>query len=334
MSVKNRKIGRGLSSLLGDITFSEIEAQINRRLDGNSSKDGVSSLSSFRVLEVPIDLIEVNPNQPRKHFDSEAITELSESIRESGLLQPIIVQQNGEKYIIIAGERRYRASKQAGLQAMPCIIKNLTEEQTFLVAMIENIQRTNLDPLEEAVGYKTICEKYNLSQAELSKMIGKSRSHIANMIGILSMPDEIQTMLSNGELSIGHAKVLKRIHNKTELTDIAKKVKKESMSVRALEKHIDEITSLHAENKQISEENIGKIQLQSEHKIQMLNPTLSITPQEILAMEDAFNANFSQMMHIQHSIDDSGKIVIHYADIDELRDVMSKIIDLSDIYVK
>ncbi len=333
MSVKNRKIGRGLSSLLGDITFSEIEAQVNRKLDGETSRDQPTP-SSFRVLEVPIELIEINPNQPRKHFDDESITELSESIRESGLLQPIIVQQNGEKYTIIAGERRYRASKQAGLQVIPCIIKNLTEEQTFLVAMIENIQRTNLDPLEEAIGYKTICEKYNLSQAELSKMIGKSRSHIANMVGLLAMPDEIQTMLSKGEISIGHAKVLKRIHNKPELTDVAKKVKKESMSVRALEKHIDEITSLHTENRQVSEENISKIQLENTHKIQMLNPNLSITPQEILAMEDAFNANFSQMMHIQHSVDDSGKIVIHYADIDELRDIMSKIIDLSDIYVK
>ena len=165
-------------------------------------------------------------------------------------------------------------------------------------------------------------------------MIGKSRSHIANMIGILAMPQEIQTMLGDGDLSVGHAKVLKRIHDKPELTDIAKKVKKESMSVRALEKHIDEITSLHTENKQVSEESVGRLELENKQKIQMLNPNISITPQEILAMEDAFNANFSQMMHIQHSVDDSGKIVIHYADIDELRDVMSKIIDISDIYVK
>ena len=170
MSVKNRKIGRGLSSLLGDITFSEIEAQVNRKLNNEPLHgDATYSSSSFRVLEVPIELIEINPNQPRKHFDSDAITELSESIRESGLLQPIIVQQSGEKYVIIAGERRYRASKQAGLSAIPCIIKNLTEEQTFLVAMIENIQRTNLDPLEEAIGTKQYAKNTIFHRQSLQK---------------------------------------------------------------------------------------------------------------------------------------------------------------------
>lgn len=336
MSTKNRKIGRGLSSLLGDITFSEIESQVNRRLGDilPLAEEIGSNINSFNVSELPINSIEANPNQPRKHFDDESIKELAESIKESGVLQPIIVQPSGSKYIIVAGERRYRASKEAGLRTVPCVVKNLTEEQTFLVAMIENIQRTNLDPLEEATGYKTICDKCSLSHSDLAKMVGKSRSHITNMIGLLSMPNEIQDMVAQGDLTVGHAKVLKKIQDKPQLEEVAQKVKRESMSVRALEKHIDDMASLHQNNRSYSEGTIEKIQIEGERKIQMMNNELSITPQEILAMEDAFNANFSQMMHIQHSIDDSGKIVIHYTDINELREVMSKVIDISEIYAK
>ncbi len=328
MSIKKRKIGRGLSSLLGDLTFSEIENQVNEKLNAN----GDESETKLSVLEIPVEKIRVNPNQPRKSFDDESINELAESIKESGILQPIIVEKsNDNTFIIIAGERRYRASKIAGLQTIPCTVRNFNEAEKYVVSMIENIQRSNLNPMEEALGYKTIAEQYGLSHAEIAKMLGKSRSHVANMIGILSMPKQVHEMLSSGEISTGHAKVLKRVSNAEQLGRLAKKVKDESLSVRALEKHIEELEDVSTQNQQKSEQNIKEIFITDSEE----NPSWNtITPQEILAMEDAFNANFPQMIHIQHNIDGSGKIIIHYSDIEELRGVISKMIDMSDIYAK
>ncbi len=317
---KKRKIGRGLSSLLGDITFSEIE--------GNAAAQ-----DSILVKEVSIVNIRTNPNQPRKNFNQENIQELSDSVRENGIIQPIIVQTDGNGYYtIIAGERRYRAAIMAGLQKIPCIIRDFTETEQYIVSMIENIQRSNLDPIEEALGYKNICETYNLSHAEVAKMLGKGRSHVANMIGILSMPKPIHQMLSNGEITTGHAKVLKRITDPDEVISIATKVKTETLSVRALEKHIE--TLADENNRKRGEfvsaiapiappvQNIQAPQWQEEQ------------PQEVLSMEDAFNAKFPQMMHIEHQKDNSGRVIIHYSDIDDLRDIMSKMIDLADIYAR
>ena len=231
LKMKQRKIGRGLSALLGDVTFSEIEQRAS------------SPASSLVVRDITIDFITPNPNQPRKEFDQEKIEELAESIRENGILQPIIVQQNGENYVIIAGERRYRAAIHAGLEKMPCIIRDSNESDTFIISMIENIQRAGLNPIEEALGYHNICTKYDLSHADIARILGKSRTHITNMIGLLAMPDEIQKMLVTGELSTGHAKVLKKLSLGDELLNTASKVKDEALSVRALEKYIQDITS-------------------------------------------------------------------------------------------
>lgn len=337
--LKKRKIGRGLSSLLGDITFSEIE--------GNASAQ-----DSLLVKEVSIVNIRTNPNQPRKNFNQENIQELSDSVRENGIIQPIIVQTDGNGYYtIIAGERRYRAAIMAGLQKIPCIIRDFTETEQYIVSMIENIQRSNLDPIEEALGYKNICETYNLSHAEVAKMLGKGRSHVANMIGILSMPKPIHQMLSNGEITTGHAKVLKRITNPEEVISMATKVKAETLSVRALEKHIDSLASENSRKKsdfanaispsstsQNASHNANSHNVMPQNMTQHQNISApqwqEEQPPEVLSMEDAFNANFPQMMHIEHQKDGSGRVIIHYSDLDDLRDVMSKMIDLADIYAR
>jgi len=319
--LKKRKIGRGLSSLLGDITFSEIE--------GNAA-----AKDSLLIKEVSTVNIRTNPNQPRKNFNQENIQELADSVRENGIIQPIIVQTDGNGYYtIIAGERRYRAAIMAGLEKVPCIIRDFTETEQYIVSMIENIQRSNLDPIEEALGYKNICETYNLSHAEVAKMLGKGRSHVANMIGILSMPKAIHQMLSNGEITTGHAKVLKRITNPEEVISIATKVKSETLSVRALEKHIE---SLAHENERKRGDSTSTISRAT--NLQQVQPSIPQwqheQPQEILSMEDAFNANFPQMMHIEHQQDGAGKVIIHYSDLEDLRDIMSKIIDLAEVYAR
>ena len=318
--LKKRKIGRGLSSLLGDITFSEIEGK-------------AAAQDSLLIKEISIVNIRTNPNQPRKNFNQENIQELSDSVRENGIIQPIIVQTDGNGYYtIIAGERRYRAAIMAGLEKIPCIIRDFTETEQYIVSMIENIQRSNLDPIEEALGYKNICETYNLSHAEVAKMLGKGRSHVANMIGILSMPKAIHQMLSNGEITTGHAKVLKRITNPEEVISIATKVKSETLSVRALEKHIENLT--HENERKLGDFTNTIARVNSQQVQPAIPQWQHEQPQEILSMEDAFNASFPQMMHIEHQQDGTGRVIIHYNDLEDLRDVMSKMIDLAEIYAR
>lgn len=336
--MKQRKIGRGLSSLLGDVTFSQIEERASMHT------------SSLNVQDIEINLIVQNPNQPRKEFDEEKIRELSESIRENGILQPIIVQENNGKYIIVAGERRYRAAMVAGLNAMPCIIRDAAESDNFIISMIENIQRASLNPIEEALGYNNICTKYDLSHADIARILGKSRAHVTNMIGLLSMPKEIQKMLISGEISTGHAKVLKKLSSTDALIATASKVKNEALSVRALEKYIDEITNSHHNHSQKTEKAFSPLINDGFQKNVAQFPRNSVTPSfqeaefesidiktiphEILALEDGYNAKYPHLLQIKHGQNGSGNVVISYNNIDELRDIMSSMIDLSSIYAK
>lgn len=334
LKMKQRKIGRGLSALLGDVTFSEIEQRAS------------SPASSLVVRDIQIDAISPNPNQPRKEFDLEKINELAESIRENGILQPIIVQQNGDEYIIIAGERRYRAALQVGISAMPCIIRDSNESDTFIISMIENIQRAGLNPIEEALGYNNICTKYDLSHADIARILGKSRVHVTNMIGLLSMPKEIQQMLVSGELSTGHAKVLKKLSGVEDLIQTASKVKDEALSVRALEKYIHEITNpVEITSHNTQEQNAKPLPnvahfpnikapqgLQHEENLYKIGKYK--IPHDVLALEDSYNANYPHLLHIKHNQDGGGQVVIHYKNIDELREIMSSMIDLSSVYAK
>lgn len=326
--MKQRKIGRGLSSLLGDVTFAEIE------------ENASAPLSSLVVRDINIGNITPNPNQPRKEFDESKINELSESIRENGILQPIIVQQSGDKYVIIAGERRYRAASHAGLRTIPCIIRDSNESDTFIISMIENIQRAGLNPVEEALGYHSICTKYDLSHADIARILGKSRTHITNMIGLLTMPKEIQQMLISGELSTGHAKVLKKLSTDQDLLQTASKIKDESLSVRALEKYVNDIMN-PPQNEEVPEtlKNITHFprvknapQAHNYRKLQKVGE-LDV-PYEVLAMEDCYNANYPHLIHIKHEKNGDGQVIIHYNSIDELRDIMSSMIDMSSVYAK
>lgn len=334
LKMKQRKIGRGLSALLGDVTFSEIEERAS------------SFGSSLIVRDVEIDLIETNPNQPRKDFSVEKIHELADSIRQNGILQPIIVQHNSNnRYIIIAGERRYRAALYVGLNTIPCIIRNMNESEGFIVSMIENIQRAGLNPVEEALGYQNICTKYNIAHGDIARMLGKSRTHISNMIGILSMPSEIQQMLVSGELSTGHAKVLKKLSKDTDIIETATKVREQSLSVRALEKYIDDITNTNRYTTELphavannlhhivpiekTSQNAPKHHTERLHKLDFHH-----VPHEVLSLEDAYNANYPYLVHIKHNQDSSGQVVIHYKNMDELRGIMSSMIDIATVYAK
>ena len=219
MAVKKGGLGIGLEALFDD---NSTDIQIKRTL---------------RISE-----IEPNREQPRKNFDEDSIISLAESIKEHGVIQPLIVRSldNG-LYQLVAGERRWRASRIAGLQEVPVIIKELSDEQSMQIALIENLQRENLNPIEEALGFKELIEKYNMKQEYLSKIVGKSRSSISNAIRLLNLPEEIKLMLEKNYISVGHAKVLMSIEDKNLMVEIAEKIIKEDLTVRSLESILEKI---------------------------------------------------------------------------------------------
>lgn len=181
--------------------------------------------------------LEPNRNQPRKEFDEKALTELAESIREHGLIQPILVRPLiGGGYQIVAGERRYRACRMAGLTEVPVTIRELTDEETMELALIENLQRENLNPFEEALGYKSLMDEYSFSQEQVAKAVGKSRSAVANTLRLLNLPEEVTALVKDGKLSAGHARALLSFDDEALMIKTAKSVVDQDLSVRQVEK--------------------------------------------------------------------------------------------------
>ena len=216
--MSKKGLGRGLSSLLPDNDVIEEKEDI---------KD---------VSEMKLTLIEPNKNQPRKSFDKEKLEELSESIKNNGLIQPIIIKpKNNGRYLIVAGERRFRAAKKAGLSTVPVIIRDYTDEQVAQIALIENLQREDLNPIEEAMGYKKLMDEFLLTQEMISEKIGKSRSAIANTLRLLSLDDDIKKLVEAGKLSSGHARAVLSVEDKELRLLLANKIIEENLNVRQAE---------------------------------------------------------------------------------------------------
>lgn len=197
--------------------------------DDNTTDTAASQ--NLRISE-----IEPNRSQPRKNFDDETISALADSIKQHGILQPLLVRPYGSGYQIVAGERRWRAARMLGMSEVPVQIKELTDSEAMQIALIENLQRENLNPIEEAQGYFELTENFGMTQEEISKTVGRSRSAIANAMRLLSLPEEVRTMLEDGELSVGHAKALLSFDNDYDMIVAARKACGGKMTVRALEK--------------------------------------------------------------------------------------------------
>lgn len=195
------------------------------------------------VQKIPLQKLVMNPFQPRKVFDDEAIQELAQSIREHGIIQPIVVRKKGSKFELVVGERRFRAAKLAGLGEIPAIVKEMSEEQMMEVAILENLQREDLTPIEEAEAYHSLIEKLNFTQEDLAKRLGKSRPHIANHIRLLQLPDEVRDLVNQGALSMGHGRTLLGLKNKRRIPEVANKVINNSLNVRQLEELIKQLNS-------------------------------------------------------------------------------------------
>ncbi|HCJ31561.1 MAG TPA: chromosome partitioning protein ParB [Firmicutes bacterium] len=226
MNDKRKALGRGLEQLFNDegLNFDTIENSIIEEAKTND-----------QIVEIDLSELRANPYQPRKNFDEEALNELASSIKEHGVFQPIIVKKSIKGYEIIAGERRFRASKLAGMQTIPAIVKDFSDEEMMQIALLENLQRENLTSIEEAKAYKSIIESMNITQDELAKKVGKSRSHVTNILGLLKLPASVQDMVLYNKLSMGHARVLSKLDNPKTIEDLAQRVITEDLSVRKLE---------------------------------------------------------------------------------------------------
>lgn len=233
---KNSGLGRGLDAIF---------------LENALDEDKIAKENAISILK--LSLIDPKSDQPRKNFDKQALSELASSIRENGLLQPIIVREYGEgRYQIIAGERRFRASKLAELNEIPAIIMDKDDRRAAEIALIENIQREDLNPIEEAYGFKALEEEYGLTQEELSERIGKSRSAIANTTRLLDLPEEILDMIREGLLSAGHGRTLLSVRDTEAMAELAKRVVEEDLSVRRLE---EEVKKANRKKKVAADEN-------------------------------------------------------------------------------
>lgn len=225
MEQKKKALGRGLEQLFS----SEV-------LDFNTFEDNImESANEADILQIPVNEIRPNPYQPRKNFDQQALDELATSIRNYGVFQPIIVKKSIKGYDLIAGERRLRASKLAGMETIPAIIKDFSDNEMREIALLENLQRENLSSIELAWAYKGIIDSLHIRQEDLAQKIGKSRSHVTNTLGLLRLPDEVQDMVRDNRLSMGHARVLSKIDDDKKIEDLATKVVKNNISVRDLE---------------------------------------------------------------------------------------------------
>jgi ParB family chromosome partitioning protein len=211
--MSRKALGRGLSALFTQIN--QIESEL---------------------IELSLDLIDPTPTQPRQVFKEDRLEELAQSIKTNGVIQPIIVRRSGTRYQIVAGERRWRAAQRAGLDKLPCVIKDIPEANILELSLIENIQREELNPIEEANAYRKLIERLNVTQEELAQRLGKDRSSIANLLRLLKLPEDIQAMVEDGHLSMGHARALLPIESEEQQTRLAKEIISKALSVRETER--------------------------------------------------------------------------------------------------
>lgn len=293
MATKKSGLGKGLDSLITDKV-------------GKSSAKEVIKPDTM----VDIDKVEPNKEQPRKNFDEDALLELSESIKQFGILQPLLVQDKDTYYEIIAGERRWRAAKLAGLKKVPVIIKKLTDQEIVEISLIENIQRENLNPIEEAIAYKRLLTEFNLKQDEVAERVSKSRTAVTNSMRLLKLNEKVQQMLVDEMLTTGHARALLGIEDQEEQYVIAQKIFDEKMSVRDIEKLVKKLQKEKSEK-----DKTVKQPVETNEQMQAIYHDL----------EEKMKTIFGTKVTINSKDMKKGKIEIEYYSSDELDHLMDLI---------
>ncbi|MEZ5750561.1 MAG: ParB/RepB/Spo0J family partition protein [Paracoccaceae bacterium] len=281
---ERRGLGRGLSALMADVG---IESGLDR---------SPASAPPTGLRSVPIETVSPNPRQPRRHFDEEALRDLSSSIAEKGVLQPLVVRptsRNPDLFEIVAGERRWRAAQMAQLSSVPVIVRDLSDSEVLEIAIIENIQREDLNAVEEAAGYKQLIDRFGHTQEKIASALGKSRSHIANLLRLLSLPDEVQSMIVDGSLSAGHARAL---ITSADPVGLAKKVMAEGLSVRKTEELARHVADNHGGKRAPAPEKDADTRV----------------------LESDLSSNLGMQVVIDHRAGGEGIVTIRYKTIDQL----------------
>ena len=300
MAVKKSGLGKGLDSLIKDNSSAKKTAAAN-----TSSENKAEEMKSGEQM-MKINMVEPNRDQPRKKFEEDALLELADSIKQFGVLQPLLVRKRKDYYEIIAGERRWRAAKMAGVKEVPVIIKDYTEQEIVEIGLIENIQRENLNPIEEAMAFKKLLEEFNLKQDEVAERVSKSRTAVTNSMRLLKLDERVQEMIVDDMISTGHARALLAIDDKEQQYDLANKIFDEKLSVRETEKLVKKIQN----NKDIPVE-----------KKKVSDPVMEAIYHDL---EEKMKSILGTKVAINKKDDQKGKIEIEYYSMDEL----DRIIDL------
>lgn len=291
-----RGLGRGLDSLFGSLEDETPEKTVEKEVVK------IEKVVVNEPKEIEIGLIDRNPEQPRTVFDEDALNELANSIKTHGVIQPIIVKEDNGRYVIIAGERRWRASRLAGLKTIPCVIKDYTEQEISEIAIIENLQREDLNPIESAKAIKNLINQYNLTQDEVADKIGKSRPAVANTLRLLTLPDAIISLVESGKITAGHARALLAVENPAKQKEIAIQIVSQGLTVRDVENIIKHLN------------NPKKDAVKKEKTL------------ELKDFEERIKRVFSTKVQIKGT-ESKGKIVIDYYskdDLDRIYDILNK----------
>ena len=302
-AAKKGGLGKGLDSLITD--------KVNKSTVANTN--GITNENKGDSVLVNINKVEPNREQPRKNFDEDALVELSESIKQFGVLQPLLVRDKKDYYEIIAGERRWRAAKLAGLKQVPVIIKDLTEQEVVEISLIENIQRENLNPIEEAIAYKRLLTEFNLKQDEVAERVSKSRTAVTNSMRLLKLNEKVQQMVIDDMISTGHARALLGIEDPEKQYVTAQKIFDEKLSVRETEKLVK------------------KIQQEKDQPVEKATPKLDPKMEAIYRdLEEKMKGILGTKVSINQKDDKKGKIEIEYYSMDELDRIIDLMRTISD----
>ena len=288
---KKHGLGKGLDSLIPD------KATPLQKIEREEKKDGVTI--------VKINKVEPNREQPRKVFNEDALQELSESIKQYGIIQPLLVQKKDDYYEIIAGERRWRAAKKAGLEEVPVIIRDLSEQEIVEISLIENIQREDLNPIEEALAYKRLLEEFDMKQDEVAEKVSKSRAAVTNSLRLLKLDDRVQQMLVDEMISPGHARALLSIEDPDKQYEFAQRIFDEKMSVRDVEKEVKKLQNGNRPEKKEEE------------------PLSEELLTEYASIEENLKQKIGTKVRIQPKTSQSGKIEIDYYSAEEFEKIMN-----------
>lgn len=319
-SKRHTGLGRGLDAL-----FPEPEESVKEtEADTIQQKNRTDSAKQDRgTVMVRLSRIEPNRKQPRKYFDEEALEELAQSIRQHGLLQPILVQDRGSYYEIIAGERRWRAARKAGLREVPVIIRDYSDQEIVELSLIENIQREDLNPIEEAKAYQMLIDVYHLTQSEAAQRVSKSRTAVANTMRLLKLDEAVQNMIVEGQLSMGQARALLSIDDKEKQRELADQISEQKMSVREVEKLVKRFTSNTSTSKSTSDASTASAAKQSVRRKAQQDEQTTLLYREL---ERRLRETLNTKVTLHSEKDGSGKLVIEYYsgdDLERIADLLS-----------